>query len=48
MFIKPLGLFAHPINDKSTESNKPERGNDRKKGITQKRSAYLGDFYQLP
>ncbi|WP_279090202.1 hypothetical protein [Bartonella apis] len=48
MFIKPLGFFTHPINDNGTESNKPERGDDQKKGIAQKRSPYLGDFYQPP
>ena len=48
MFIKPLGFFISRLNDNGAESNKPERGNDRKKSIVQKRSAYLGDFYQLP
>ncbi|WP_422538954.1 hypothetical protein [Bartonella apihabitans] len=48
MLIKPLGFFAHHINDNSTESNKPERGDDQKKGILEKRSPYLGDFYQPP
>jgi len=48
MFIKPLGFFAHSINDNRTESNKPERGDDQKKGIAQKRGPYLGDFYQPP
>ncbi|WP_303852928.1 hypothetical protein [Bartonella apis] len=46
MFIKPLGFFTHPINDNGAESNKSERGDDQKKGIAQKRSPYLGDFYQ--
>ena len=48
MFIKPLGFFISRLNDNSTESNKPERGDDRKKGILEKRSPYLGDFYQPP
>ena len=48
MFIKSLGFFAHSINDNRTESNKPERGDDQKKGIAQKRSAYLDDVYHLP
>ena len=48
MFIKPLGFFTQLINDNGAESNKPERGDDRKKGILEKRSPYLGDFYQPP
>ncbi|MBI0026219.1 hypothetical protein H3S85_07030 [Bartonella sp. M0187] len=48
MFIKPLGVFISRLNDNSTESNKPERGDDQKKGILEKRSPYLGDFYQPP
>ncbi|WP_256435252.1 hypothetical protein [Bartonella choladocola] len=38
MFIKPLGFFAHSINDNGAESNKQGRGNDQKKGILEKRS----------
>ena len=48
MFIKLLGFFTHPINDRGAESNELRRGNDQKKGIAQKRSAYLGDVYQPP
>ncbi|MBH9982822.1 hypothetical protein H3S89_08450 [Bartonella sp. B10834G6] len=48
MFIKSLGVFTHPINDNGAESNKLRRGNDQKKGILEKRSPYLGDFYQPP
>ncbi|WP_422536942.1 hypothetical protein [Bartonella apis] len=48
MFIKSLGVFTHPLNDNGTESNKLRSGDDQKKGILEKRSPYLGDFYQPP
>ncbi|WP_422532187.1 hypothetical protein [Bartonella apihabitans] len=48
MFIKSLGVFISRLNDNGAESNKLRRGNDQKKGILEKRSPYLGDFYQPP